>query len=46
MPIRTVLERGNKGRKAVAFAVDWPGWSRGSKTTDRALETLEVGHEG
>jgi hypothetical protein len=40
MSIRTVLERGNKGRKAVAFAVDWPGWSRGSKTTDRALETL------
>ena len=42
MPLRTVLERGPKGKKAVAFAVDWPGWSRGSKTTDRALETLEA----
>ena len=41
MPIRTVLERGPKGKKAVAFAVDWPGWSRGAKTTDQALATLE-----
>jgi hypothetical protein len=24
-----------------AFAVDWPGWSRGAKTPDVALETLE-----
>jgi hypothetical protein len=41
MPIRTVLDRGPKGKKAVAFAVDWPGWSRGAKTTDEALATLE-----
>ena len=41
MPVRTVLERGPKGKKAVAFAVEWPGWSRGAKTTDLALETLE-----
>ncbi|HEX9994449.1 MAG TPA: hypothetical protein VGB14_16085 [Acidimicrobiales bacterium] len=41
MPVRTVLERGPKGKKAVAFAVDWPGWSRGAKTTESALETLE-----
>lgn len=40
MPIRVVLERGPKGKKFVAFAVDWPGWSRGSKTVDGALETL------
>jgi hypothetical protein len=41
MPVRTVIERGPKGRKAVAFAVDWPGWSRGAKTPDLALATLE-----
>src|SRR4029450_818394 len=41
MPVRVVLERGPKGKKAVAFAVDWPGWSRGEKTTDDALVTLE-----
>ena len=41
MPVRTVLERGPKGKKAVAFAVDWPGWSRGATTLDRALATLE-----
>jgi len=29
----------------VAFAIDWPGWSRGAKTTDRALETLETYRE-
>src|SRR5260370_11328930 len=27
MPVRTVVERAPKGRKAVAFAVDWPCWS-------------------
>ena len=41
MPVRTVIERGPKGRKAVAFAVDWPGWSRGAKTPELALATLE-----
>ena len=41
MPIRTVLERGPKDKKVVAFAVDWPGWSRGAKTADQALATLE-----
>jgi hypothetical protein len=41
MPVRTVLERGPKGRKAAAFAVDWPGWSRGAQTPDLAIETLE-----
>jgi hypothetical protein len=25
----------------VAFAVDWPGWSRGAKTADVAITTLE-----
>lgn len=41
MPVRTVLERGPKEKKAVAFAVDWPGWSRGAKTAEVALELLE-----
>jgi hypothetical protein len=40
MSIRTVVERGPKGRKAAAFAVDWPGWSRGGKTADEAMATL------
>jgi hypothetical protein len=41
MPVRTVVQRGPKGKRAVAFAVDWPGWSRGAKTPDDALELLE-----
>jgi hypothetical protein len=41
MAVHTVVERGPKGKKVVAFAVDWPGWSRGAKTPDLALETLE-----
>src|SRR5690348_16107053 len=41
MPVRTVVERGPKGKKAVAFAVDWPGWSRGAKTPELALGLLE-----
>ena len=35
------MERGPKGKKAAAFAVDWPGWSRGAKTPELALEMLE-----
>lgn len=41
MPVRTVVERGSKEKKAVAFAVDWPGWSRGARSVDAALATLE-----
>jgi hypothetical protein len=41
MSVRTVVERGPKGKRAVAFAVDWPGWSRGAKTPELALELLE-----
>jgi hypothetical protein len=40
MPVRTVLQRGPKAKKAVAFAVDWPGWSRGAKTPELAVELL------
>ena len=45
MSIRTVIERGPKGKRAVAFAIDWPGWSRGAKTPDAAIETLEAYRE-
>jgi hypothetical protein len=41
MAVRTVVERGPKEKRAVAFAIDWPGWSRGAKSADLALETLE-----
>ncbi len=42
VPIRTVLERGPKAKRTVAFAVDWPGWSRGARTAETALEVLEA----
>jgi hypothetical protein len=42
MPVRTVVERGPKGKRAVAFAIDWPGWSRGMKSAELALATLEA----
>jgi hypothetical protein len=42
MPVRTVLERGPKGKRFVAFSLDWPGWSRGAKTAELALDTLEA----
>ena len=45
MPVRTVVERGTKGKRAVAFSLDWPGWSRGAKTPELALETLEAYRE-
>ena len=45
MPIRVVLERGPKAKKFVAFAVDWPGWSRGAKSADGAIETLAAYRE-
>ena len=41
VPVRTVIDRGPKGKRAVAFALDWPGWSRGAKTSEVAVETLE-----
>lgn len=40
MSIRTIIERGPKGRKTAAVAVDWPGWSRGGKTPEAAFEEL------
>jgi hypothetical protein len=41
MPVRTVVESGPKGKRVAAFAVDWPGWSRGARTADEGLELLE-----
>ena len=41
MPVRTVIERGPKDKRSVAFSLDWPGWSRGAKSADHALDTLE-----
>ena len=40
MVVRTVIQRGPKGKKVAAFAVDWTGWSRGGKTPEEAFETL------
>jgi hypothetical protein len=45
MPVRTVVERGPKDKRSVAFSLDWPGWSRGAKTAVLALETLEAYRE-
>ena len=41
MPVRTIIERGPKGKRSVAFSLDWPGWNRGAKTAEVATETLE-----
>ena len=41
VPVRTVIERGPKGKRSVAFGIDWPGWSRGASSAELALETLE-----
>jgi hypothetical protein len=41
MPVRTVIERGPKDKRSVAFSLDWPGWNRGAKSAELALETLE-----
>jgi hypothetical protein len=39
--VRVVIDRGPKGKRTVAIGLDWPGWSRGAKTAEVALETLE-----
>ena len=41
MPVRTVIERGPKQKRSVAFSLDWPGWSRGARSAELALATLE-----
>ena len=42
MTVRSVVQRGPKGKKVAAFAIDWPGWSRGARSPDVAIETLEA----
>lgn len=42
MPVRTVVQHGPKDRKVAAVAIDWPGWSRGAKTPDAAVELLDA----
>lgn len=42
MAVGTVIERGPKGKRAVAFGIDWPGWNRGAKSAELALATLEA----
>lgn len=42
MAVRTVIERGPKNKKVVAFSLDWPGWNRGARTPEISLETLEA----
>jgi hypothetical protein len=39
--VRTVVQRGPKGKKSAAFSLDWPGWSRGAATPELAVRTLE-----
>jgi hypothetical protein len=41
MHVRTVIERGPKEKRSAAFAIDWPGWSRGARSAELALEMLE-----
>jgi hypothetical protein len=42
MSVRTVVQHGPRDKKVAAFAVDWPGWSRGAKTGPQAVELLEA----
>jgi hypothetical protein len=42
MHVRTVVQHGPKDKKVAAFALDWPGWSRGAKTAGEAVELLEA----
>jgi hypothetical protein len=42
MSVRTVVQHGPKEKKVAVFAIDWPGWSRGAKTPDAAVELLEA----
>jgi hypothetical protein len=39
--VRVMTEHGPKGKRVVVCAIDWPGWSRGAKTEDTALDVLE-----
>ena len=41
MPVRTFIERGPKAKRYVAISIEWPGWERGAKTAELAMEALE-----
>ncbi len=38
--LRVLIEHGPKGKRCVAWAVDWPGLERGAKDEDAAVERL------
>ena len=38
--MRVMIETGPKGKKVVAVAPDWPGFERGAKTEEAAIERL------
>ncbi|HJP71692.1 MAG TPA: hypothetical protein VJ975_08240 [Candidatus Limnocylindria bacterium] len=42
VPVPTVVQHGPKDKKVAAFALDWPGWSRGAKAAPAAVELLEA----
>jgi hypothetical protein len=42
MSVRTVVQHGPKEKKVAVFAIDWPGWGRGAKTPDAAVELIET----
>ncbi len=41
-PMRVTLEIGPKGKKVVVVAPDWPGFERGAKTGEKAIERLRA----
>jgi hypothetical protein len=42
MTVRTVVQHGPKDKKVAAFAIDWPGWSRGAREPGTAIDLLEA----
>jgi hypothetical protein len=40
MSVRVVVQHGPRDKKVAAFAIDWPGWSRGARTGPEAVEVL------
>ena len=46
MAVRTVVERGPKNKRSLAFSLDWPGWSRGAKTAQLALRACWTFFDG
>ena len=39
--LRVNIELGKKGKRVVAYAPDWPGWNRGGKTEEIALDAFQ-----